>query len=153
MNLLSLSFSRSTVLLIVGLLFGTSFGAQAQETSWRTLGKLTWKYLYDEDLGFDVSQPVFGAEVKALDGKEIDIVGYIIPVDLDGDFQVLSAFPYSNCFFCGGAGPETVMELEMSKNYKFISEKVQLRGILRLNADDFQRLIYRLERVEVVREF
>ncbi len=123
---------------------------QAQDNTWKTLGKLTWKNFYDEQLGFDVSQPVFSEEIKALDNQEIEITGYIIPVDVEGDYQVLSAFPYSSCFFCGGAGPETVMELDMEKNERLVNEKVVLRGILRLNNDDFQKLIYRLDDVELV---
>ncbi len=140
-------------IVIIGFLLFCGVGSYAQGDTWKTLGKLTWKRFYDKDLGFDVSQPEFSEDIKALNGKKIEIEGYIIPVDLEGDYQVLSAFPYSNCFFCGGAGPETVMELDMKKNERLINEKVLLKGVLRLNNDDFQKLIYRLDDVELVTKY
>lgn len=141
------------IIILVTLLFSIQYVTYAQDATWKTLGKLSWKRFYDKDLGFDVSQPVFSDDVQELNGKEIEITGYIIPVDLEGDYQVLSAFPYSNCFFCGGAGPETVMELDMKKNNRLTNEKVVLKGILRLNNDDFQKLIYRLDDVELVTKY
>lgn len=124
--------------------------AQTTIQPWTTLQKVSWKYFYDENLGFDVSQPIFSDEVKALEGKRIFIKGFILPVDTDGDYMVLSALPMSQCFFCGGAGPETVMEIALAKNRNLLNKEVTLKGILRLNKDDFLRLIYKLDDVEVV---
>jgi hypothetical protein len=85
-----------------------------------------------------------------LDGKEVIIKGFILPVDTDGDYMVLSALPMSQCFFCGGAGPETVMEVALSKNKNLLNKEVTLKGKLKLNKDDFLKLIYKLENVELV---
>jgi hypothetical protein len=139
---------------IISLIFFTlisfcSFG-QTTKGVWNTLQKISWKYFYDETLGFDVSQPIFGEEIKALDGKEVIIKGFILPVDTDGDYMVLSALPMSQCFFCGGAGPETVMEVALSKNKNLLNKEVTLKGKLKLNKDDFLKLIYKLENVELV---
>ena len=38
-------------------------------------------YFHDELLGIKVDKPVFSPEVKALEGKEIYLKGYIIPTD------------------------------------------------------------------------
>ena len=54
------------------------------------------------------------------------------------------------CFFCGGAGPETVMEVYAKTPVKFTSEAVTLRGKLELNADDVNRLIYSLTEAEQI---
>lgn len=124
--------------------------AQTNIQLWTTLQKVSWKHFYDENLGFDVSLPIFSDEVKALDGKKVLIKGFILPVDTDGNYMVLSALPMSQCFFCGGAGPETVMEIALAKNRNLLNKEVTLKGILRLNKDDFLRLIYRLEDAEIV---
>jgi hypothetical protein len=92
-------------------------------------------------------RPTFGAGVKALEGREVFITGYVIPVDLDENFYVISRYPYANCFFCGGGGPESVVDLRFaSKNrvYK-TDERLTFKGKLKLNADDIYQLNYILD--------
>jgi hypothetical protein len=56
--------------------------------------------------------PTFSADLKAQVGKEIELEGYYLPVDVEGDaYIILSKFPYAQCFFCGGAGPESIAEV------------------------------------------
>lgn len=116
------------------------------ENTWKTLARLTYKKEFDELMGFKIDKPVFGDKVKALAGKEIIIKGYIIPVEGYKSHKefILSAFPYNMCFFCGGAGPETVMEVESTDPVKYQADAIYLKGILELNADDINRLMYKL---------
>ncbi len=113
---------------------------------WKTLGKITFKKEYDELMGFKVDVPVFGKEIQALEGKEVTIKGYIIPVEgYKGHKEfIFSAFPYNMCFFCGGAGPETVMEVYAKDPVEYTAEAVTLKGKLTLNATDINRLMYGL---------
>lgn len=141
--------TKSFSLITVGLLF-CSF-IQDEETLWDTLAKIEWKKYYEEELGFDVSEPIFSVDVLKLSGEEIEITGYIMPIDTEENYMVISRFPYANCFFCGGAGPETVMEVYMSRDKKYYNKKVTLKGKLALNQHDFYRLVYRLEKAKVVR--
>ncbi len=139
--------------LILSLVFTLcAFTMQAQST-WKTLAKVTYKKQYDELMGFDVDVPVFSKEIKALDGKEIEIQGYIVPVEgykEQGHF-VFSAYPYSMCYFCGGAGPETVMEVySEDKNMVFTSKAVTIKGILELNSGDINDLMYILQDAKLV---
>lgn len=117
------------------------------EVSWQTLAKVTFekKYLPDEELTQWV--PTFGPEVTALEGMRIQISGYVVPVDLDANYFVLSSNPFASCFFCGGAGPETVMDLRLRKNGRRFKtdEYLTFSGILRLNAHDIYELNYILE--------
>jgi len=126
--------------------------AQNDEGSktWKTLSKITYRKQFDELMGFKIDVPVFSDDVKALEGKEIVVKGYIIPTEGYKSHKefVFSAFPYNMCFFCGGAGPETVMEVEAKKAIKFTAEAVSIKGILELNDDDINRLIYILKEVE-----
>lgn len=43
--------------------------------------------------------------------QEVVISGYLIPIDVEAQTYALSKNPFSSCFFCGNAGPETVIEL------------------------------------------
>ena len=122
--------------------------------SWKTLAKITYKKEYDEILGFKIDKPVFSDKVKALEGQEITIKGYIIPVEGYKSHKefILSAFPYNMCYFCGGAGPETVMEVEALEPIAFQAESLVLKGKLVLNPDDINRLMYLLVDAELVKE-
>lgn len=140
---------RNTLAILSLLLFVGSSQLSAQPGVWKTLGKITFTKEYDDFLGFKVDKPVFGSEVKALEGQEITIKGFIIPVDgykSHTEF-VFSAYPYNMCFFCGGAGPETVMEVYADEAIEYTAEPITIKGILRLNADDINRLMYALENV------
>lgn len=127
--------------------------AHAQDTNlWKSLANLTFKKEYDEMLGFKVDVPVFNDDLKAMAGTEITIKGYIIPVEgykSHTEF-VFSAYPYNMCFFCGGAGPETVMEVYSKEAIKYTAEPVTIKGVLELNDSDINRLIYALTQAVLV---
>lgn len=120
---------------------------------WKTLAKISYKKEYDDLMGFKVDKPVFAKQVKALEGTEIIVKGYIIPVEGYKSHKefMFSAFPYNMCFFCGGAGPETVMEVESKDPIKFQAESIVLKGKLKLNAKDINRMMYILEDAEIVK--
>lgn len=103
-------------------------------------------------LGFDVDYPIFSSELKSMEGKMIEVGGYIIPTDGYKSHKefVFSAYPYKNCYFCGGAGPETVMEVHSVKGIAFSSERIKLKGKLRLNDSDLNRLMFMLVEAEKV---
>ena len=117
----------SAVALLI-LFTGTGLTAQSGNL-WKTLSKITYKKEYDELLGFKVDKPVFSSDVKKLQGKNVTIRGYIIPVEgYKGHKEfVFSAFPYNMCFFCGGAGPETVMEVYAANPVEFTQEPITLK--------------------------
>lgn len=141
-------------LLIICTIFVFSGSAlQAQENLWKTLSKITYEKKFDELLGFKVDVPVFGDETKSLEGEIVEVSGYIVPVEgykSHTEF-VFSAYPYNMCFFCGGAGPETVMEVTSKEPVKYSTERIKLRGKLLLNSDDINRLMYVLVDAEVVK--
>jgi hypothetical protein len=120
---------------------------------WKTLSKISYKKEYDELMGFKIDKPVFSDAVKALGGKEITIKGYIIPVEGYKSHKefIFSAYPYSMCFFCGGAGPETVMEVEALEGVKYSADPIVLKGNLKLNDKDINRLMYKLVAAKVVK--
>ena len=87
--------------------------------------------------------------------EEVEITGYIFPFDLEGNYYILSKFPYSACFFCskdGSVGPETVMELKIKERYDWfqMDDIVTFKGKMKLNDTDINQLYYILEDAEVV---
>ncbi|MBC7884773.1 MAG: hypothetical protein H7X99_04825 [Saprospiraceae bacterium] len=125
-----------------------------EDNIWKALSKISYKKEYDELMGFKIDKPVFSESVRALQGKEITIKGYIIPVEGYKSHKefIFSAYPYSMCFFCGGAGPETVMEVEALEGVKYSAESVVLKGILRLNDKDINRLMYKLVNAKIIQD-
>jgi hypothetical protein len=81
------------------------------------------------------------------------VKGFIIPVEGYKSHKefILSAFPYSMCFFCGGAGPESVMEVTSNDAVEYSAESVVLKGKLTLNSDDVNKLMYSLTEARLVK--
>ena len=136
---------KLTLFFVIGLM-SISLAAQDEVSVWKTLGKMSYRKEYDEILGFKVDIPIFSKQITELEGKEITVKGYIIPVEGYKNHKefIFSAFPYNMCFFCGGAGPETVMEVEATEEVGFTAEQVVLTGTLQLNDSDINKLMYRL---------
>ena len=121
---------------------------ESEELTWRTLEDVEFKDVYVEELDAYYWKPTFNSGVTNLEGKDVYITGYMIPVDLDEDFYVLSRYPFANCFFCGGAGPESVIDLRFpgkSKRVYQTDERLTFQGTFRLNADDVYQMNYILD--------
>lgn len=138
------SFVSALVVAVICLGFAGPLAAQSG--SWTTLARVTYKQEYDELLGLKVDRPVFAQAVKDLNGKRITLRGYVIPTEgykSHSNF-VFSAYPYSMCFFCGGAGPETVIEVFAKSPIPYSAEAVTITGVLKLNDADPNALMYQL---------
>ena len=147
---------RSLVILSI-LIASTSIAysqAGKDDNMWKTLAKISYKKEYDDLMGFKIDKPVFSETVKAMHGKEVTIKGYIIPVEGYKSHKefIFSAYPYSMCFFCGGAGPETVMEVEAVEGVKYSADAIYIKGTLMLNDKDINRLMYKLVNAKLVKE-
>lgn len=123
--------------------------AQTVTGMWGTLSMVSFSREYNEAWGIDMEIPTVSPVVKALEGTEITVTGYLIPLDAKTESAhiMLSAFPISNCFFCGKAGPESAMQAFMKdgKKIKYVEEKVTMKGILRINESDINSLLYTME--------
>ena len=124
--------------------------------TWEELARVTFEEDYDKTVEEYIFRPVFSDTLKALDGKKIMIEGYVIPFEETGDetFIVLSGLPYLQCFFCGEAGPETVIDIlpkgKLKKRLK-TDQKTTFKGKLRLNSEDLDYLNYILDDAEIVK--
>ncbi len=108
--------------------------------------------VWNDELQANVQQPIFTKEILALNGTEIEIKGYLLPekgYKTHKEF-ILSALPYNLCYFCGKAGPETVMEVSSNHSVKYSDEPIKLKGTLMLNLLDPYGLPYILLNAQLI---
>lgn len=136
------------LILLIGLLSDT-LGAQP-ENFWHTLAQVRFETKKDK-AGYTIELPVFSQYLKTFQGKPISLKGYIIPVEeLGGGGKfMLSAVPFNLCFFCGAAGPETVIEVETKKSVKFTTKTIVMKGVLWLNDSNPNQHIFVLKEAKL----
>ncbi|HCX20451.1 MAG: hypothetical protein CMB80_29640 [Flammeovirgaceae bacterium] len=119
--------------------------AQTSAENWKTLSGLEYEKTKDE-YG-EIFVPKFGPEIRELEGEKIVLSGYIIPFEgmFEPDHLIISSVPVASCFFCGGAGPESVAELYLEESVKYTAKKVTFTGTLVLNDSDVDQLMYILK--------
>lgn len=146
-------------LLAALILLGCALPGTAQN-KYTGFPSLIWPKLYDikfekakDKLG-EYDKPVFSAAAKALNGKVITLPGYMIPFETGskGVKFMFSSMPINACFFCGVGGPESVVEVMMKQPLSFHDKPIEIKGILRLNDKDPDKMIYILEQAEFVGE-
>ena len=137
------------ILFIVSLTAALSASAQG---NWKLLSDVEILTKMDDELAYEISYPKFGPSVLALDNQPITLRGYMIPLDdmIGQRYFVLSALPFNICFFCGGAGPETVAEVRTRSEVRFTDDAISVSGILKLNENDPDHLMYILEEAEII---
>lgn len=145
---------RNILFLILFLVGKVSYSQEVQPITWMTLKYVEFDMVWSDDLEAHRMFPTFGDRVKKLEGKHVEISGYIIPYSLDEGTFVLSAKPNSDCFFCGGAGPESVLSLKFkTENQRFtVDDFVKIKGKFRLNDNDVYDLYYILDDAQIVKE-
>ena len=124
------------------------------EGAWNTLSMVTFQREFDETFGIDIEKPVLNPVVKSLEGKEIEVQGYIIPLTgkVEQSHFMLSRFPQNMCFFCGKTGPESAAQVftKGGKKIPYTDKKITVKGVLRINVSDITNLLYTIEDGEVI---
>jgi len=136
------------------ILFIVSIGAHAQTDGWSVFAKTKFDAKYNEKAGEYFLYPTFPADLKSMVGKEFSLEGYYLPIDVEGNaYIILSKFPYSQCFFCGGAGPESIAEVFFKTNPgKFDPDQyIRVKGKLKLNDADLEHGNFILEEAVLVK--
>ncbi len=138
--------------LLISLILCVSHMAFSQtKITWETLNDVTFSDKYSKEVDAYFYYPDFGAYVLALEGKEVYLKGHMLMIDPEYGIHVLSKNPFASCFFCGSAGPESIVELRLKPGHpKFKNDQVvTMKGILRLNYADIYQCNYILEDAEV----
>lgn len=133
---------KQILLPVFFILLATAAYSQKPD-AWSLLAKTKFEPKFDEKLGEYLYYPTFTADIKKLEGKEITLEGFYVPFAPEGDdYIIISKFPMSQCFFCGGGGPESVAEVNFVKDPgRFqVDDLITVRGKLKLNADDLDHI-------------
>jgi len=141
--------SLNWVILSLGLL---SFDNAPQ--LWSLFEKTKFEQKLNRQFGTYFYYPQFGAELLALQGKSVTLKGFYIPLEISNSKTlILSKYPIEDCFFCGGAGPESVAVIYLntppSKRPK-LDQIVQVRGILQLNATNVEEMTFILKNAVII---
>ncbi len=131
---------------ILTLLFVTSisfFATAQEELTWEDLADVSFKPVYNEKYDTNFLVPTFGKNIKSQSGKLITIKGYFLDISASGEVLLVSKNPLASCFFCGAAGPETIIEINFKEKPPFKTDQiVTITGVFQLNEKDVDHCNY-----------
>jgi len=147
--------NKSCIIYLISLcLISLSFTSLGiKEITWEDLSEVSYRNTFSPRHNTFYMKPIFGKDIQHLNGDEIQITGYVIPVDNMGDIFFLSENPNSSCYFCGAATPHSIMALNLKNlpaNYK-TDEYLTFKGILNTH-DNLEDLPYSLDNAELVKD-
>jgi len=121
------------------------------EVTWKLLGQIDFVKKKNPHYG-EVMYPMVNGTLKALQGKKIKASGFIVPIDSKS--YALSKNVFAQCFFCGNAGPETIMGIKFKGNTPRLKTDtyVTMEGTFRYNADDIDDWIYHIENAVITHQ-
>ncbi len=146
---------RSTLFIsLFCLITSISLAQDRGYDQWNTLAMVNMESKFDDMMGMIIKTATPTPVVQALQGKEIEIRGYMIALDVTAKQAhfMFSRYPQNMCFFCGAAGPESAMQVFMAggKKLEHTTNKVVLKGILNIQKGDPTGLIYTLTDAELI---
>jgi len=114
------------------------------EVTWKMLGQIDFVKQKNPYYG-EVMFPMINGSLKALQGKKIKASGFIVPID--NKSYALSKNVFAQCFFCGNAGPETIMGIKFKGDTPRLKTDtyVTIEGKFRYNDNDIDDWIYHIE--------
>ncbi len=157
------SYFRSNVFLSILLVAGlgiiiASFycdgqrGIKPLEIDWQVLGQVKFNSIWYAPYGANVKMPAFSDTLSRLDGKEVEITGYYIPMELNGHKCALSKNPNRTCFFCGRSTIETILIVDFKDRLPNFSsdDLITVKGKIKITAS-FNDFIYRIADATFIR--
>lgn len=128
-------------------------------------GALDWKVLGQtkeinvegktkDGMDYQYFKPEFTPDVKALDGKEITIKGFMFPLNSTDEQRLYLIGPFPvNCPYQYHVGPSLVVEVHADKNpVKFTYDPIIIKGRLELvTSDPEYSTFYRLQDAHLVK--
>lgn len=142
-------YSGAAILLMS---FAPNSSVQSEEIVQKNPTEITWKMLGQIDFVKqknpyygEVMYPMINSTLKALQGKKIKVSGFIVPIDSKN--YALSKNVFAQCFFCGNAGPETIMGIKYRGETPRLKTDtyVTMEGTFRFNDNDLDDWIYHIE--------
>lgn len=118
--------------------------------TWKLLGEIKYEKRKHPKYG-DVQFPVVNDKVKAKGKKRVLISGFIVPIDSKS--YAISKNVFAACFFCGKAGPESIVGLKFrGATPKLKTDQyVTVEGVFRYNETDADDWVYNFDDVVIVK--
>jgi hypothetical protein len=115
--------------------------------SWKTLGKV-------EEMKLDHRMvPKFSTEITALDGKEIRLQGFMLPLEAGKkQKRFLLSGNVPSCPFCLPGGPESLVEVLCKNAVSFRMQPIIISGRLSVLKEDPSGFWYRVTDAALVTE-
>lgn len=140
-----------TITFLALLFAATGLFAQSDKNIWTTLALM--KFERHKGNGSGKGSQIIPL-IEALDGTEVTVKGYVVPLSgkkAQSHFM-FSAYPYSSCYFCGGAGPETIMEAfaDGDSKIEYSENAITLKGIFKFTSKDPNDIMFTLEHAVLV---
>ena len=142
---------KFSILLLSVLLIGISYSQKL--TDWKNLEVNKLQQITDTVARITFDAPVFNEEQQELDGQKISVEGYLTKMETDGigsgALYMLQRYKQSDY---GAEYPlDAIIEVEFKKEPKSVKsdEKVVIKGMLKLNTDDFMHPFYILQEAKV----
>jgi len=119
--------------------------------TWKQLGAIKFLKKPHKDYPEGVMFPLVNSTLKAKNKKKIAVSGFIVPID--NTTYALSKNVFASCFFCGQAGPETIMGIKFKGGTPKLKtdQYVTLEGNFRVNENDIEDWIYHVEDAVIVK--
>lgn len=134
------------ILLFWLVLFSGFNGLAQEQLTWEDFADINFEPEYIEKYEVHFLMPTFGKRIKAYRGKKVSIKGYFLDISGSGDVFLVSQNPMASCFFCGAAGPETVIEVNFKEKPPFKTDQIVIvTGVLQLNRNNVDHCNYILE--------
>jgi len=131
--------------------FGNEAFFVSDTLNWKQLGAIKFVKKQHKDYPEGVMFPLVNSTLKAKNKKRVAISGFIVPID--NTTYALSKNVFASCFFCGQAGPETIMGIKFKGGTPKLKtdQYVTLEGNFRVNETDIEDWIYHVEDAVIVK--
>ena len=106
--------------------------------TWEIINQLMYKVEYEDKAGEPTITPLFPDALKALQGNQVSLQGYLVPIASSRTHQrfMLSVLPIFQCMFCGqGEIPPMVEVVLAGEPIPFTEVPLIVNGEVYLNSD------------------
>lgn len=141
--LLSFTGKKEPLTLVTPVLKGDTL-------TWKQLAEIKYEKRKHPKYG-EVQFPIVNDKVKSKGKKKVYISGFIVPIDSKS--YAISKNVFAACFFCGKAGPESIVGLKFKGATPKLKtdQYVTVEGSFRYNETDADDWIYNIDNVVIVK--
>ena len=137
---------RRHFFIVLLLALVSAYGTAQDQLDWDDFADVNFEPVYNEKFDVYFLMPKFGEKIQSYRGKKISITGYFLDISGSGEVFLVSKNPMASCFFCGAAGPETIVEVSFGEKPPFRTDQViTVTGVLELNRNNVNHCNYILK--------